>query len=74
MGSMYSQILKDKKEDHEKYSVLRRQCPQCKHLMHRYDGGWWCTHCYKKYDFEGKEITHETISASDQSTEGDGAV
>lgn len=54
MGSMYSQILKDKKEDREKYSVLRRQCPQCKHLMHRYDSGWWCTHCYKKYDFEGR--------------------
>lgn len=54
MASMYSQILKDRKEDHEKYSVLRRQCPQCKRLMHRHDGGWWCTHCLKKFNFEGR--------------------
>ena len=58
MASMYSQILKEKKEEREKYSVLRRACPVCKKFMHRLNDGWCCNYCYKKFDIEGKEVKH----------------
>lgn len=56
MASMYSKILKEQKEDKEKYDVLRRQCPICNRLTHRLNGKWWCGYCYKKFDENGKEI------------------
>lgn len=59
MASVYSRILKEKKEEQEKYSVLRRPCPYCKRLMHRLEWDWWCGHCYKKFNSEGKEYNRK---------------
>lgn len=56
MASMYSKIRNEQKEDKEKQSVLRRECPICGRLMHRLNGKWWCGRCCKKFDEHGKEI------------------
>lgn len=52
--SMYAKILCERKKETEKYKVLRRECPSCGRLMHRYFDEWYCNHCHICIDGYGK--------------------